>query len=156
VPDLQSGLELAGQLKSDQHVWVIGGGTLYHQAIDIATIIERSVFNLHVDGDTYVPQLDKSWIPTRQDPTVGWRTSHASDAYRFERSERTLAQVSYHDSCPATPTGPCLYWFGRRPPLGAGMCWHGPVFSTDRQNHCGSSFYTGADPTVYRSGLVGI
>src|SRR5699024_3299397 len=94
VADLQSGLELAGQLKSDQHVWGIGGGTLYHQAIDIATIIERSVFNLHVDGDTYVPQLDKSWIPTRQDPIDGWHTSESSVEYRFERWEPTLDQVA--------------------------------------------------------------
>ncbi len=92
VADLQSGLELAGQLKSEQHIWVIGGGTLYDQAIDVATIIERSVFNLHVDGDTYAPQLDTSWSAARQDPSEGWHTSESSVEYRFERWERTLDQ----------------------------------------------------------------
>src|SRR5699024_10925054 len=92
VADLQSGLELAGQLKSDQHGWVIGGGTLSEQAIDVTSIEERSVFHLHVVRDTHAPQLDKSWASTRQDPSDGWHTSKSSVEYRFERWERTLDQ----------------------------------------------------------------
>src|SRR5699024_3865014 len=78
VADLQSGLELAGQLKSDQHVWVLGGGTLYDQAIDVTSIIERSVFNLHVDGDTYAPPLGNSWASTTHDASDGSSASEAS------------------------------------------------------------------------------
>src|SRR5699024_1071893 len=46
VEDLYQGLELAVQLKTSQTIWVVGGGTLYDQAIDGATVVERSLFNL--------------------------------------------------------------------------------------------------------------
>ncbi|NWN87935.1 MAG: dihydrofolate reductase [Micrococcaceae bacterium] len=92
VEDLHQGLELAVQLKTSQTIWVVGGGTLYDQAIDGATVVERSLFNLTVDGDTYAPELDGSWTLAAQDPTNGWHTSKSSVEYRFERWERTLEQ----------------------------------------------------------------
>lgn len=92
VEDLNDGLELAGQLKTSPTIWVIGGGTLYDQAIDVATVVERSLFNLNVDGDTYAPELDGSWKLAAQDPASGWHTSKSSVEYRFERWERTLEQ----------------------------------------------------------------
>lgn len=88
--DLDSALELAAQLKSGRMIWVVGGGTLYDQTIDTATVVERSVFNLQVAGDTYAPELDDSWTLTAQDPADGWHTSKSSVQYRFERWERTL------------------------------------------------------------------
>lgn len=92
VEDLDKGLELAAQLKTSQTIWVAGGGTLYDQAIDIATVVERSLFNLNIDGDTYAPELDGSWTLAEQDPANGWHTSKSSVEYRFERWERTLEQ----------------------------------------------------------------
>lgn len=86
--DLTSAIELAAQLKSGPMIWVVGGGTLYDQAIETATIVERSVFNLNVAGDTYAPELDDSWTFTAQDPADGWHTSQSSVQYRFERWER--------------------------------------------------------------------
>lgn len=90
VSDLAQGLELAGELKTGPMIWVIGGGSLYDQALEVATVVERSLFNIHVDGDTYAPKLDASWKLTNQDPTEGWHTSKSSVQYRFERWERTL------------------------------------------------------------------
>lgn len=92
VDDLSTGLELAGQLKTSPIIWVIGGGTLYDQAIDAATVVERSLFNVTVDGDTYAPELDGSWTLAKQEPADGWHTSKSSVEYRFERWERTLDQ----------------------------------------------------------------
>ncbi|WP_051129725.1 dihydrofolate reductase [Yaniella halotolerans] len=92
VEDLDKGLELAAQLKTSPTIWVVGGGTLYDQAIDVTTVIERSLFNLDVDGDTYAPELDGSWTLAEQDPVDGWHTSKSSVEYRFERWERTLEQ----------------------------------------------------------------
>lgn len=92
VEDLNKGLELAGQLKTHQTIWVVGGGTLYDQAIDVATVIERSLFNLTVDGDTHAPELDGSWTLAEQDPVSGWHMSKSSVEYRFERWERRLEQ----------------------------------------------------------------
>lgn len=92
VQDLQQGLKLSGQLKTSPTIWVIGGGTLYDQAIGEASVVERSLFNLNVDGDTYAPELDGSWTLTSQDPSDGWHTSKSSVEYRFERWERALDQ----------------------------------------------------------------
>ena len=88
--DLQAGIELAGELKTGPVIWVIGGGSLYDQALDLATVVERSVFNLDIDGDTYAPELNDSWSLTTQDPANGWHMSKSSVQYRFERWERTL------------------------------------------------------------------
>nr|AMP57081.1 DHFR_1 [uncultured bacterium] len=90
VADLAEGLELAGELKTGPMIWVIGGGSLYDQALEVTTVVERSLFNIHVDGDTYAPELDASWNQTDQDPSQGWHTSQSSVQYRFERWERTL------------------------------------------------------------------
>lgn len=88
--DLRSGLELAGELKTGHKIWVIGGGSLYDQALEVTTVVERSVFNLNVDGDTFAPELDDSWTLKTQDPANGWHMSESSVQYRFERWERTL------------------------------------------------------------------
>lgn len=88
--DLQAGLELAGELKTGPIIWVIGGGSLYDQALDLATVVERSVFNLDIAGDTYAPELNDSWSLSTQDPANGWHMSKSSVQYRFERWERTL------------------------------------------------------------------
>lgn len=88
--DLSTGLELADELKTGHKIWVIGGGSLYDQALELATVVERSVFNLDVDGDTYAPALDDSWTLTTQDPANGWYMSESSVQYRFERWERSL------------------------------------------------------------------
>lgn len=90
VEDFDKGLKLAAQLKTSQTIWVAGGGTLYDQAIDVATVIERSLFNLTIDGDTYAPELDGSWTLAEQDPVSGWHISKSSVEYRFERWERSL------------------------------------------------------------------
>lgn len=88
--DLATGLELADELKTGHKIWVIGGGSLYDQALELATVVERSVFNIDVDGDTYAPELDDSWTLTTQDPANGWHMSKSSVQYRFERWERSL------------------------------------------------------------------
>lgn len=90
VSNVQQGLELAGELKTGPMIWVVGGGTIYDQAISVASVVERSVFNLNVAGDTYAPQLDTTWTLVTQDPADDWHTSTSSVQYRFERWERIL------------------------------------------------------------------
>lgn len=94
VSDLQSGLELADQLKTSPMIWVVGGGSIYDQAKDVAAVVERSVFNISVDGDTYAPELDDSWQLVSQEPVDGWHTSSTGVQYRFERWERVLDETS--------------------------------------------------------------
>ncbi len=58
VTDLQSGLELAW--KKDSLPFVLGGGTIYTQALPQATELHLTWVDEQVDGDTFFPQFDAS------------------------------------------------------------------------------------------------
>ena len=70
VPSFDDALmEAAG--KQPQTIWVIGGGSVYAEALSRADVpvidggriqrVERTVFDLELTGDTYAPALDSSW-----------------------------------------------------------------------------------------------
>lgn len=88
VPDFQTGMNAAVEADGLDQVWVIGGGSIYEQALDVATVVERTVFNLAPDGDTHAPELDESWQKVSSEPASGWNVSSTGTEYRFERWER--------------------------------------------------------------------
>ncbi|MGO1181782.1 MAG: dihydrofolate reductase [Micrococcaceae bacterium] len=88
VPDFQSGLNAAMESDGLDRIWVIGGSSIYEQALDVATVVERTVINLEPEGDTSAPELDESWQRTSLDPAEGWSVSSTGLEYRFERWER--------------------------------------------------------------------
>lgn len=101
VSDFQAGMRFAVSTAQSQQVWVIGGSSLYEQALDVATVVERTVLDLEVDGDTYAPELDPSWQLVSCDPPLypddagsadpanpTWHTSSEGVRYRYERWER--------------------------------------------------------------------
>lgn len=70
VPSFDDALmEAAGE--QPQTIWVIGGGSVYAEALSRADVpvidggriqrVERTVFDLELTGDTYAPALDSSW-----------------------------------------------------------------------------------------------
>ena len=70
-------------------VWVIGGATLYEQALDVASRAEVTVIDADVDGDTHAPPLDARWRRTAVDPAPdAWLDSASGPRHRFERWER--------------------------------------------------------------------
>lgn len=79
VPGFQEALEAAAEADGLDLIWVIGGATLYEQALDVATLAEITVIDTDVTGDTHAPALDGQWSRTSVD-------DHGH--YRFERWER--------------------------------------------------------------------
>ncbi|NUL49249.1 dihydrofolate reductase [Cellulosimicrobium funkei] len=79
VPGFQEALEAAGEADGLDLIWVIGGATLYEQALDVATLAEITVIDTDVTGDTHAPALDGQWTRT---------AVQEHDGYRFERWER--------------------------------------------------------------------
>ena len=53
--------------KIDENVFVIGGGTIYEQTIDLADQLEITVVDASLDADTYFPKIDeKIWQKTQE------------------------------------------------------------------------------------------
>ena len=89
VPDFGAGLAAAAEADGLDLVWVIGGATLYEQALDVATRAEITVIASDEDGDTHAPALDERWRLVAADPAPGgWHTSRSGLGHRFERWER--------------------------------------------------------------------
>lgn len=54
---LKEALEIARKA-GEKEVFIIGGGSVYEQALPLANKIYLTKVNIKVDGDTYFPQLD--------------------------------------------------------------------------------------------------
>lgn len=88
-----AGAERAGSLSAalalaaagaPQRIWVIGGGELFLEAIDLADLLEVTELDLAVDGDTRAPDRS-TWHTVAADPVEGWHTSRSGIPYRFLR-----------------------------------------------------------------------
>lgn len=89
VPDFGAALAAAAEADGLDLVWVIGGATLYEQALDVATRAEITVIDTDTAGDTWAPALDGRWRLVAADPEPeGWHTSSSGLPYRFETWER--------------------------------------------------------------------
>ncbi len=88
VPGFQEALEAAHEADGLDLIWVIGGATLFEQALDVATLAEVTVIDTDADGDTFAPELDARWTRTAVDPAAGTHRSRTGPAYRYERWER--------------------------------------------------------------------
>jgi len=72
---------------SGERAWVIGGGTLYAEAIHRADVIELTRLDVDVEGDTFAPALE-GWALAATEPAEGWHTSQSGIRYRFETHRR--------------------------------------------------------------------
>jgi len=88
VPGFQEALEAAHEADGLDLVWVIGGATLFEQALDVATLAELTVIETDAEGDTVAPALDGRWTRTAVDPGTGTHLSRTGLRYRYERWER--------------------------------------------------------------------
>lgn len=72
--------------------WVIGGGEIYREFLDLADrcLITR-VDVPNVDGTAHAPKLGARWVLEQADPELGWHVSQSSIRYRFESYVRTHA-----------------------------------------------------------------
>ncbi|HPF57867.1 MAG TPA: type 3 dihydrofolate reductase [Candidatus Competibacteraceae bacterium] len=84
VHSLDNALELAGAVPE---IMVIGGGSLYAQALPLAARLYLTVIEAEISGDTWFPEWDQ------RDWRLAWEEAHPADAdhawpYRFQRWER--------------------------------------------------------------------
>ena len=90
VSSLQAALDLA-----DGDVWVIGGASIYEQALPLADRVVRTRVHLTVDGDVRAPVLGADWTMVGRDPTSGLHRSETGIEYcvaTFERQREVASQ----------------------------------------------------------------
>ena len=83
---LDEALATAADAAPDR-VWVIGGGELFRESIELADRLEVTELDLDVEGDTFAPDR-AGWLAVAVDPAEGWLTSRSGIRYRFLRLER--------------------------------------------------------------------
>jgi len=82
---LSSALSLAnGAAGPGERLWVIGGGRIYAEAMNVAGTAVITVIDKYVDGDTFAPELDAGWSLGASAPATGWHTGADGTSYRFE------------------------------------------------------------------------
>jgi dihydrofolate reductase len=87
-PDLRiDGVETASSLDEalamadDSEIFVVGGGEIYRQALDVADALEITEVDLEPEGDTYFPPIGPEWRTVAREP---------GDGFTFLRYERVL------------------------------------------------------------------
>ena len=75
--------------KIDENIFIIGGGTIYEQTIDLADQLEVTLVDAELKADTFFPKIDeKKWLKTNE-------TTHQKDEknqfdFSFQTFERIL------------------------------------------------------------------
>ncbi|MEV6978058.1 dihydrofolate reductase [Kitasatospora sp. NPDC093806] len=80
---LDEALRLAAEVPgpgTGAETWVIGGGQLYRQAVDLAEVLSVTEIDLSVPGDTYAPAIGPAWTVVEDG---GARTSTTGPRYRI-------------------------------------------------------------------------
>lgn len=90
---LEEGLALAredlarrgqeGPGAADGMLWVIGGGTLYAAAMDVADLLVVTEIDLEVEGDTRAPAIPGSFTQSSAEPARGWHEADSGLRYRI-------------------------------------------------------------------------
>jgi len=66
---------------ADGDVWVIGGASVYAQALPRADRVVRTRVHLQVDGDAHAPELGPDWTLVARDPESGLHSSSSGIDY---------------------------------------------------------------------------
>jgi dihydrofolate reductase len=86
--EVASSLEAALRL-ADGDVWVIGGASIYAEALPFADRVVRTRVHLEVEGDTRAPVLDADWTMVARDPATGLHRSASGVEYCVATLVRT-------------------------------------------------------------------
>lgn len=75
------------KLHAESEVFIIGGGEIYKQSMDIVDNIYLTVVKIHLDGDVYFPEINA------RDFHLVWEEEHEADEkneldYTFQKYER--------------------------------------------------------------------
>ncbi|MFE4227420.1 dihydrofolate reductase [Arthrobacter sp. NPDC056886] len=70
-------------------VWIIGGGEIFAQALDLADAAVVTTIDTSAEGDTFAPELGYDWTASASLPATGWMTSANGTRYRITLWRRT-------------------------------------------------------------------
>jgi dihydrofolate reductase len=93
------GAEVVGSLDAAldpaaDEVWVIGGATVYREAIRLADRLVVTEIDASHPGDVRAPDIDAAWRRTASDPADGWHKSSTGTPFRVSTYERAAAIAS--------------------------------------------------------------
>ncbi|KUM32623.1 dihydrofolate reductase [Arthrobacter sp. EPSL27] len=64
-------------------VWIIGGGKIYAQSMDLANVAVITTIDTTTEGDTFAPELGYDWTMGASQPENGWETAENGTRYRI-------------------------------------------------------------------------
>jgi len=88
VSSLGEAFEVAAAAPGGDVVWVVGGESVYRQAIEFATGLEVTDIDIVVEGDTFAPPIPPDFCPVN---TGAWQTAANGTRYRFVTFARQVA-----------------------------------------------------------------
>lgn len=86
---LPDALEAASRAPGGDLVWLIGGGTVYRQGLELADRIVITRIELHPEGDTWAPQPERfGFVRQPPIPGNGWRRSSTGLLFWIDTYQR--------------------------------------------------------------------
>jgi len=82
APGAEVSGSLAAALDRVGDVWVVGGASVYAEALPHADLVVVTELADAVEGDTFAPDLGSGWRVRDCDPSAGWATSRTGLRYR--------------------------------------------------------------------------
>ena len=73
----------------NEMVWIIGGGNIYAQSMDLANVAVITTIDASTEGDTFAPDLGYDWTMGGSLPADGWKTADDGTRYRINVWRRT-------------------------------------------------------------------
>ncbi|XAS63426.1 dihydrofolate reductase [Pseudarthrobacter sp. So.54] len=67
----------------NEMVWIIGGGKIFAQSMDLADVAVITTIDTATEGDTFAPDLDYDWTLEGSLPVDGWETAGNGTRYRI-------------------------------------------------------------------------
>lgn len=89
VSSLEEAVALAQRSEGGEEVWIIGGGKVYAQALDLLDLAVVTKLDVSPEGDTSAPALTADFAlgacdPSLESEAARWHTSSTGTRYRFE------------------------------------------------------------------------
>ena len=75
--------DAASSYQAPGTLWVLGGGTIYAAAMDMADLLVVTEIDLEVEGDTLAPAIPEDFTLSSADPAAGWHEGANGLRYRI-------------------------------------------------------------------------
>lgn len=81
VRSLEAALDAAARLSDT--AWIVGGGSVYEQAMQHADVLEVTELDIEAAGTVLAPEIGAEWQAVSTDPEADFKTSQTDIPYRF-------------------------------------------------------------------------